>query len=364
MKNIGHENLLTSSRVLRMLVREIIKERIDIDNKGLEYASIGKNPLKTLDSVQILLDDTVLIVTPVIQSLDELGLKNMVAGADIENHQRPLVMFKLSSRISVSQIQATLRLNGELSETLETPGRSVDFGDILYDANDTASLTIDLKGFIEVDRVVNNIDSSMSITNLIDPNDIQGDEGYIVELLFDIKKETVKFTPGKIMPAQNTYAAVHANPGAYDVKISPIGMRMHPIDKVPKMHYGQDITRLSARTLGQDIVAVLPGEVIESGSRKGFGNTIAIKHDAHDNIATRYSHMQNVSDKSVGSRVSIGEVIGKVGNTGMSSGPHLHFTVFGDVNTYSNETTAGNPPDILANYPTSVFPIAVEMPKK
>lgn len=347
-----------------MLVREIIKERIDIDNKGLEYASIDKNPLTTLGSVQINLEDVQLVVTPVIQSLDEVGLKNMVASADITNQQRPLVMIKLSSVISVSQVQATLRLNGSIEESLETTGRSVDFGDILYDADDVASLVIDLKGFVEVDRVQNEINSTMSLTNFVDITDLRGDSAYIVELSFDVKKETVKFTPGKFMPAQNRYAAVHADPSAYDVKISPIGMRMHPIDNVAKMHYGQDISRLAARTLGQDIVAVLPGVVIESGVGTGFGNTIVIQHSEHGNIATRYSHMQNVSNKAKGDTVVIGEVIGNVGNTGKSTGPHLHFTVFGDANTFNDETTADNPPVILANYPEAVFPIAVKIPKK
>lgn len=367
MKNIKHVNPSNTSQILRMLVREIINERVDVSHQSLDYGSITTGIEKKLPPVQIQLPDTVLSITPVILSLDVAGLSNMVTGTDVLKLQRPTIIVKMTSTINFVDVQLELMLDNIVAEVLTLKGRGIDYSDNLYGADEFENLVINMNGSIFVDefaQVENQIDQQMSITNLIDPKELGGDAGYIVELIFDIKKETVKFTPGKIMPRQNTYAAVYANPGLYDVKISPTGMRMHPIDNVLKYHYGQDITRLAARTLGQDIVAVLPGVVIESGVGRGFGNTIAIKHDEHGNIATRYSHMQNVSDKLVGSRVSIGEAIGNVGNTGKSKGPHLHFTVFSDASTYNNETTAGDPPVILANYPDAVFPITVEMPKK
>lgn len=369
MKNVMYRSRANHDHMIRMLVREIIKESIDIVNNDLEYASLTTGVLTSLPSAQIQLTDTKLIITPVIQALDEKGLNNLVGGANIPNEARPLILFKLASKISMSQIVLELFTNDVFLERLSTKGSGAYFGDNLYSFNEIENLDINLKGFVLVvqsGRTENSINQKMSLTNIVDPSDLVGGaSGYIVELLFEEKKDIVKFTPGKVMPApQNTYAAVHANPSVYDVKISPIGMRLHPVDKVWKMHYGQDISRLSARTLGQNIVAVLPGVVVESRVGEGFGNTIVIKHDEYGNIATRYSHMQNISDKLVGSKVEIGEVIGNVGSTGKSTGPHLHFTVFNDASTYNDETTAGDPPVILANYPSAIFPIDVKMPKK
>lgn len=369
MKNIMYRSRSNNDHMIRMLVREIIKESIDIVNNDLEYASVTAGSLTSLASVQIQLPDTKLIITPIIQPLDEKGLNNIVGGANISNEARPLILLKLASKISMSQIALEIFANDVLLEKLSLKGSGAYFGDNLYNFNEIENLVVSLNGFVLVDQrgsIENSINQKMSLTNIVDPSDLAGGAaGYIVEFLFEEKKDIVKFTPGKVMPApQNTYAAVHANPSAFDVKISPIGMRLHPIDKVWKMHYGQDISRLSARTLGQDIISVLPGVVIESKVGEGFGSTIVIKHDAHGNIATRYSHMQNISDKLVGSKVEIGEVIGNVGSTGKSTAPHLHFTVFNDASTYNDETTAGDPPAILANYPSAIFPITVKIPKK
>lgn len=365
MKNFKYDKLSTKDGVLRMLIREFVKESIEIANQDLDYASISNNPVDALSPVVISLTDLKLSITPIVQSLDERGLSNMLAGESIQNTTRPLLMFKLNSNISISNIQTSLLLNGTTVEQITTTNRGIDYSSNLYDVNEFESLSLEIKGFVKSGKYENDLDTVVKLTNLVDPSDlVKGAAGYIVEFLFDIKESLIDFTPGKVMPPQNTYIAVHANPSSYDVKISPIGMRLHPVDKVWKMHYGQDISRLSARTLGQDIVAVLPGVVVESRVGEGFGNTIVIKHDEYGNIATRYSHMQNVSDKLVGSKVEIGEVIGNVGNTGKSTAPHLHFTVFSDANTFNDETTAGDPPAILANYPSAIFPITVKMPKK
>ncbi len=101
---------------------------------------------------------------------------------------------------------------------------------------------------------------------------------------------------------------------------SPYGYRIHPVYKVRKFHAGIDINAPS----GAKIVATNSGRVILAGWNGGYGNCIIIDHG--DGIATLYGH-QSALLVSVGDKVNKGDIIGKVGSTGLSTGPHLHFEV-------------------------------------
>ncbi|MBI35531.1 MAG: peptidase M23 [Flavobacteriales bacterium] len=102
---------------------------------------------------------------------------------------------------------------------------------------------------------------------------------------------------------------------------SGYGMRMHPVYNVPKMHYGIDFT---AKT-GTDIYATGDGTVERvRNSYTGYGKHIIINHGF--GYKTLYAHMHEFSVKK-GQKVKRGDVIGKVGNTGTSTGPHLHYEV-------------------------------------
>lgn len=101
---------------------------------------------------------------------------------------------------------------------------------------------------------------------------------------------------------------------------SPYGMRIHPIYKVKKMHTGIDIDAPS----GAKIIAANSGKVIMAGWNGGYGNCVIIDHGG--GLATLYAHQSKILVK-VGDKVERGETIGKVGTTGLSTGPHLHFEV-------------------------------------
>ncbi len=103
---------------------------------------------------------------------------------------------------------------------------------------------------------------------------------------------------------------------------SPFGMRKHPIDGFNKMHRGTDF----AAPIGTPIMASGDGTVKKAGWCGGGGNCVVIKHNS--TYTTVYAHMSKFA-KSIrsGARVKQGQVIGYVGSTGKSTGPHLHYEV-------------------------------------
>ena len=103
---------------------------------------------------------------------------------------------------------------------------------------------------------------------------------------------------------------------------SSFGMRKHPIDGYNKMHRGTDF----AAPLGTPIMASGSGIVTRARWCGGGGNCIKIKHNS--TYQTVYAHMKNFARGiKEGLRVKQGQIIGYVGSTGKSTGPHLHYEV-------------------------------------
>ncbi|HET7716800.1 MAG TPA: M23 family metallopeptidase [Bauldia sp.] len=103
---------------------------------------------------------------------------------------------------------------------------------------------------------------------------------------------------------------------------SGFGMRRHPILKYTRMHTGVDF----AAPRGTPILAAGNGVVEKAGRDSGYGNVVVISHT--NGYATVYAHQQGFAKGlTVGSRVRQGQVIGYVGSTGLSTGPHLHFEI-------------------------------------
>jgi murein DD-endopeptidase MepM/ murein hydrolase activator NlpD len=100
------------------------------------------------------------------------------------------------------------------------------------------------------------------------------------------------------------------------------GQNENPFTGQYYIHKGID---LSTYRQGDPIVATADGQVVTIDyDETGFGNYVIIKHK--HGYYTRYAHMQGFKVK-IGQRVQQGEVIGWIGNTGLSTGPHLHYEV-------------------------------------
>ena len=99
------------------------------------------------------------------------------------------------------------------------------------------------------------------------------------------------------------------------------GYRIHPNTNTKKFHAGLDIRA----KYGNSVYAAFDGKVVEvKKSSRGYGNTIKIVHE--NGLTTLYAHLSAFSVKK-GAVICKGKIIGKIGTSGNSTGPHLHFEI-------------------------------------
>ena len=102
--------------------------------------------------------------------------------------------------------------------------------------------------------------------------------------------------------------------------LSVFGLRKHPVYHTSEFHPGIDIKA----AMGDPVTASAGGSIIYSGKQSGYGNIVIIDHDK--GLCTVYAHLSEILIEP-GSVVTEGQVIGRVGMSGNSTGPHLHFEV-------------------------------------
>ncbi|HEY1267063.1 MAG TPA: peptidoglycan DD-metalloendopeptidase family protein [Candidatus Binatia bacterium] len=118
--------------------------------------------------------------------------------------------------------------------------------------------------------------------------------------------------------------------------------RLHPILGMDRPHHGVDF----AAKLGTPVRAVADGMIVFAGWQKGgYGRLIDVEHDSH--YSSRYAHLQSFANGiRSGMKVLKGQVIGFVGKTGLSTGPHLHFEIRQD-NEYVDPLKFDAPAEVL-----------------
>jgi murein DD-endopeptidase MepM/ murein hydrolase activator NlpD len=134
---------------------------------------------------------------------------------------------------------------------------------------------------------------------------------------------------------------------------SRYGMRKHPIDGFNKLHTGTDF----AAPLGTPIMASGDGRVIRAKWCGGGGNCVKIKHNS--TYSTVYAHMSKfASGIKSGVRVKQGQIIGYVGSTGKSTGPHLHYEVIENGKKINSQTLKLPSGKILKSKERELFEIS------
>lgn len=104
----------------------------------------------------------------------------------------------------------------------------------------------------------------------------------------------------------------------FGINSSGFGFREHPIDGGVKFHYGTDFAAES----GEEVLAFAEGYVYAAGESESYGNYIILTHEG--GLSSLYAHLSEFA-VSEGDMVSRGQLIGRVGQTGKATGPHLHF---------------------------------------
>jgi len=99
------------------------------------------------------------------------------------------------------------------------------------------------------------------------------------------------------------------------------GNRTHPVYSTRKFHNGLDIAAKHGTLVG----AARAGKVVSTGWNGGYGKTVVIEHDK--GYKTLYGHLSQINVRP-GQVVEAGRIVGRVGSTGLSTGPHLHFTLW------------------------------------
>jgi len=206
----------------------------------------------------------------------------------------------------IEKVQEIIKITGE--EIADSKGNRIIK---IKDTPEYANITTELENTNELNKktykssVKKDISENINVKNIIDNQEVQG--------IQNIQNENINNKNfGKILwPVKSGRIT------------SKFGNRNHPVLKSVKFHRGVDI----AVSLGTPVYAGIKGIVTFAGKRGNYGNLVEI--EGSDGIKVRYAHLSKI-DVVAGQRVSDGEKVAETGNTGMSTGPHLHYEIIVD----------------------------------
>ena len=162
----------------------------------------------------------------------------------------------------------------------------------------------------------------MSVPSEADLEEIYGDDA-AAALVSDIldRVDALARRHAELALRRNHFDALPTSPPVEGLRLSSgFGMRKHPVTGKNRMHKGLDFAGPS----GTPVMAAAAGRVIYAARKGSYGNLIELDHG--NGVTTRYAHLRDI-EVSKGDTVDMGELIGTVGSTGASTGPHLHWEV-------------------------------------
>jgi murein DD-endopeptidase MepM/ murein hydrolase activator NlpD len=189
---------------------------------------------------------------------------------------------------------------------------------VIFEANPIPS-SIRMAGFGGANRYtkLESMDNSELIISVAKKLDILSKQVYVQSKSYD---EVIKMALGKEKMLASIPSIQPVSNRDLKKTASGWGMRMHPIYRIPRFHYGMDFTAPT----GTDVFATGNGIVKEVGRDGGYGNIVLIDHGY--GYETLYGHLLR-SNVKVGQQVNRGDVIGFIGSSGASVGPHLHYEI-------------------------------------
>ncbi len=241
------------------------------------------------------------------------------------------IYFNRKTSISDSKIA---RLASENRETIASLDELRDENNNLLQTakrfQSSLSRSLTLLGINQSNSVSNNSKSNGDLTSIFDTQDIASGtlkETADVRQLTNYLESSIQPVEqiGKMLESQGTLFTDIPNIWPIKGGIGHIsmafGQNIHPITQQWYIHKGLDF---STYRHGDPILATANGQVVTVTYNESFGNYVIIKHK--HGIYTRYAHMDTVRVKK-GQVVSQREIIGTIGSTGISTGPHLHYEV-------------------------------------
>lgn len=229
----------------------------------------------------------------------------VITGTFLTNrHLEQLEQEVIASQKAIASTQKAFeKSQSDFHQSQEAVGEAINVQDQLTDA-----LAEKERSLLEMDRRLEGLEILLGMQDDIDPNT------NLYEQLDLVSMNTV---------TRNTLLTVIPNglPMHYKRVSSPFGYRKHPITKKYTQHNGMDFTC----DVGEKIYAPANG-VVETAkkSKKGYGNLVRISHVF--GFRTYYAHLNTIHVKS-GQFVNRGDLLGTCGNTGRSTGPHLHYEI-------------------------------------
>lgn len=156
------------------------------------------------------------------------------------------------------------------------------------------------------------------------------------ELSYILQAENLKLDKDKILPDIDTKLGGETKENQYFPTASQRGFGIKTLRGVTRMHYGQDYPA----STGTKVLVLKPGKCIISKYSDSAGNYVKIEHD--DSTVTTYMHFSELLVNK-GDRIEAGTVIGLIGSTGHSTGPHLHFEYRPNINSEPENPKAYGP---------------------